>query len=242
MKSTVGGKAAGRGVVRERAASLQQEDQAERHTHRGAASGVLREAQRSPEEEDHGGPEAASEAGIGQRQPPRSEVALSFSRSLSASERQFARRCEVGRLLEEALADLGLAGNCLACRLTTDRESRRLNRRFAGVDSATDVLSFPASRPGDGSAFRIAPGEDTQLGDIVISVPTALRQSQEAGADPTSEVGLLAIHGLLHLLGHDHYLARDASRMTIATRQLLSQHAARRGWLPPRVPPLQPSA
>ena len=242
MKSTVGGKAAGRGVVRERASSLQQEDQAERHSHRGASSGVLREAQRSPEEEDHGGSEAAGKAGLGPTQVPASGVAVSFSRALSVSERRFARDCELSQLLEEALVDLGLSGSSVACRLTTAHEVRRLNRRFAGVDAATDVLSFPATDLGDSSGFRIPPGESEQLGDIVISVPTAVRQSEEAGGDPTAELCLLAVHGLLHLLGHDHYLAGEASRMTAATRQLLARHAARRGVLPPQVPQLQPSA
>lgn len=72
--------------------------------------------------------------------------------------------------------------------LIGDSVMRRFNRQFAGVNKATDVLSFPA-------------GEENYLGDILISVETAERQSK-AGLE--QELRVLTLHGLLHLLGYDH--------------------------------------
>jgi probable rRNA maturation factor len=86
--------------------------------------------------------------------------------------------------------------------LTRDSEIRALNSRFRRVDSPTDVLSFPAQE-------RPAPGE--YLGDVVISVESAARQAREAGWRLGEEIQFLVIHGMLHLLGHDH--ERDRGEM-----------------------------
>jgi probable rRNA maturation factor len=77
--------------------------------------------------------------------------------------------------------------------LVSDRAMRTLNRRFAGKNSATDVLSFPTS-----AEDRL---QDPYLGDIFISTETAGRQ---AGGELKRELEVLSLHGLLHLLGYDH--------------------------------------
>jgi probable rRNA maturation factor len=92
----------------------------------------------------------------------------------------------------------------LALRLTDDAELRALSHRFLGVDAPTDVLAFP----GDGSGH---------VGDVAISVERALTQADDGPA----EMRLLAVHGLLHCLGHDHATPEGARRMTELTRQLL---------------------
>jgi len=89
-------------------------------------------------------------------------------------------------------------------RLTNDAELRDLNERFLGVDAPTDVLAFPA-------------GERDRVGDVAISVERALGQAP----DGIAELRLLAVHGLLHCLGHDHALPEPAAVMTAATRMLL---------------------
>jgi probable rRNA maturation factor len=81
--------------------------------------------------------------------------------------------------------------------LVSDAEIRRLNRRYARKDAPTDVLSFPAIGPAAGVPF---------LGDIVIAKGVARRQAREAGHTVGDEVKLLALHGLLHLLGYDHHV------------------------------------
>jgi probable rRNA maturation factor len=167
---------------------------------------------------------------------------VEYSRRLSGAERQLAEDADIRGLLAGAVRDLGLDGSALSCRMTTPTELRRLNRRFAGLDEITDVLAFPAGESRPGSGFQMPPGRASLLGDMVISVGTASTQAEELGQDPRSEVRLLAVHGLLHLLGHDHHQAEEAERMTAATRQLLARDAARRGLLPPRVPALLPPA
>jgi probable rRNA maturation factor len=82
--------------------------------------------------------------------------------------------------------------------IVPDRRVRRLNRRYRRTDAATDVLSFPSDEPG-------------YLGDIVIASGVARRQAREAGHSLRHELRVLALHGLLHLLGYDH--ERDAGRM-----------------------------
>jgi len=112
------------------------------------------------------------------------------------------------RLTREAPPE---SGDSLAVCLVSDRRMRSLNRSFRGRDSTTDVLSFPA---GD------LPGgvEEQPLGDIVISVPTALRQARQARHPLEVELMVLALHGYLHLLGHDHEV--DDGKMLRLERKL----------------------
>jgi probable rRNA maturation factor len=111
----------------------------------------------------------------------------------------------LGSLLRGAGDQLEVAARAsLAVRLTRDAELRELNRRFLGVDAPTDVLAFPADGP-------------QRVGDIAISVERALEQA----GDGAAELRLLAVHGLLHCLGHDHAEAAGAALMTTETRRLL---------------------
>jgi len=93
--------------------------------------------------------------------------------------------------------------------LVSDETMRRLNREFAGKDTATDVLSFcEEGRRGD--PVRVAP-HHVHLGDIVIATGVARRQAREAKHAYARELRVLALHGLLHLLGYDHEI--DGGRM-----------------------------
>ena len=105
----------------------------------------------------------------------------------------------------EVEARLPAVHGTVAIRLTDDEELHRLNLEFARTDSSTDVLSFA--------------GSDLHIGDLAISWPAAARQAREHGHPEGTEVGLLAVHGLLHLLGWDHATAaqrKEMSRLTIA--------------------------
>src|SRR5215212_5237244 len=104
------------------------------------------------------------------------------------------------------------AAGTLTMVLTTDRRIRTLNRTWRGIDKATDVLSFPAG--GD-------PGPARHLGDLVISRETAVRQARNEGHSLATELRVLALHGLLHLLGYDH--ERDSGRMARIERRLRRQ-------------------
>ena len=102
--------------------------------------------------------------------------------------------------------------------LTDDKTMRSLNRQFRSEDKSTDVLSFPfGEEPG-------LPGDQLPyLGDIAISVPYAGRQAEEQGHSTTAEIQLLAIHGILHLLGYDHDTEDAKGEMWAVQRQVLDQ-------------------
>lgn len=104
----------------------------------------------------------------------------------------------------------------LAILLTDDEALRRLNRQFRQQDEATDVLSFPS-----GDALPGMIGEDRYLGDIAISVPYAQRQAEKRGHELSAELQLLAIHGVLHLLGYDHADASQRRNMWSVQLQAL---------------------
>ena len=93
------------------------------------------------------------------------------------------------------LVALGRPDAELSVLLTGDRTIRSLNRRWRGVDRATDVLSFPLHDP---------PGSASMLGDVAISVDTAGRRARREGRPLLAEVDRYLVHGILHLLGHDH--------------------------------------
>jgi probable rRNA maturation factor len=103
--------------------------------------------------------------------------------------------------------------------LVGDAAMRRLNREWRGKDYATDVLSFP-----DDEAPRVR-GQLRHLGDVVIATGVARRQAADAGHSYGTELKVLALHGLLHLLGYDH--ETDAGQMARAERRL-----RRKGGLP----------
>ncbi|MCD6290475.1 MAG: rRNA maturation RNase YbeY [Anaerolineae bacterium] len=95
--------------------------------------------------------------------------------------------------------------------LTDDARIRELNWTYAGVDAPTDVLSFSA-REGD-QPFITPPDAPPYLGDIVISMPYAMREAEENNEPLQTALRLLAIHGTLHLLGYDHATEEEKSRM-----------------------------
>jgi rRNA maturation RNase YbeY len=97
--------------------------------------------------------------------------------------------------------------------LVDDATMRRLNRRYAGRDRATDVLSFPAQPAGQ----DVGPSHPRVLGDMAIATGVAKRQAREAGHSYAEELRVLALHGLLHLLGHDHH-ADDGAMARVEAR------------------------
>jgi probable rRNA maturation factor len=117
--------------------------------------------------------------------------------------------------------------------LVSDRRVRALNRSYRREDVATDVLSFPASartKHVRASAREArGPARDPFLGDIVISRGVARRQAREAGHSELTELRVLALHGLLHLLGYDH--ERDSGRMLRIERRLRRKGGLREGLI-----------
>ena len=114
----------------------------------------------------------------------------------------------------------GRAG--LTVRVTGDRELRRLNREYLGVDEATDVLSFPAGDSAPGARGG-GPDEDRYLGDLALSWPAVMRQAAAYGHGEEVEAALLVVHGFLHLLGWDHVTAAEEKEMTELTLRCLAE-------------------
>jgi len=123
----------------------------------------------------------------------------------------------LGRVVARALSEEGLKDAEVSVVVTGDEEIRALNREYRGIDEPTDVLSFPLAEPGE-NASETAPfepaeraggegglsGPPVHLGDIVISLERARLQAEEYGHSFLRELGFLAVHGALHLLGYDH--------------------------------------
>jgi probable rRNA maturation factor len=97
-------------------------------------------------------------------------------------------------------------GKTFSLCLVSDAVMRRYNRQYRGQDYPTDVLSFPDDAP-------------ERAGDLLVSVETARRQARRLGHPLETEIEVLALHGLLHLLGHDHEGRRGGGRMARAERR-----------------------
>src|SRR5215212_3405605 len=98
--------------------------------------------------------------------------------------------------------------------LTDDARLHELNLNYLGVDAPTDVLSFPASETDPETGARY-------IGDILISIPRAQAQADAAGHPLEAEVQLLVVHGVLHLMGHDHADTEEKARMWKAQAEIL---------------------
>ncbi len=103
----------------------------------------------------------------------------------------------------------GLSEGEVSVVITDDRAVRDLNRRYRGVDAATDVLSFPMQ---DAEGPRL-PEEPPYLGDVVIAFPVAAAQARHYGHSVQEELRLLVVHGTLHLLGYDHATPEEEAEM-----------------------------
>ncbi len=130
----------------------------------------------------------------------------------------FCRRC-----LTTALAVAGppsVPACELAVLLTTDARVRELNARYRGRDRATDVLSFPALTPAELAAATV--DRPCLLGDIVLAFETVRREAIREGKPLDAHLAHLLVHGLLHLLGHDHRREEEARVMEETERRVLA--------------------
>ena len=107
--------------------------------------------------------------------------------------------------------------SALSLSLVDDAEIQEMNRDHRGKDKPTDVLSFPLYEPGEEEAGQ---SPERLLGDVVISIDTARRQAAEYDAPLQNEVYRLLIHGLLHVMGHDHEEPSERAAMEAEERRL----------------------
>jgi probable rRNA maturation factor len=117
------------------------------------------------------------------------------------------------KIFQKTLDSVGLGTKNveLSINLAGESRIRTLNKKYRGKDKATDVLSFPLN---EGIGAKTATGGIIALGDVFICLPIAERHALKEGGGLSSELALLAVHGLLHLLGYEHEKsAEEAEKM-----------------------------
>ncbi|MGO4185594.1 rRNA maturation RNase YbeY [Paenibacillus sp. TAF43_2] len=138
---------------------------------------------------------------------------------------------KIEQLLQLAGEAEGISDGEVSLTFTNDEEIHQLNREYRGIDRPTDVLSFAMQEDGVDELDIIfeVDSEDEKdpisgmLGDIIISVDTALAQSEEYGHSLEREIGFLFVHGFLHLIGYDHQDDETEAEMTAKQEAILQQ-------------------
>lgn len=120
----------------------------------------------------------------------------------------------VKKSISEVLKEENLDDNVqVSISFVGDEEIQELNRDFRGVDSSTDVLSFPMD-----DEFKI---EETILGDVIINTKRVIEQAKEFGHSNTRELSYLTVHSILHLLGYDHMEEEDKKVMRAKEKDIM---------------------
>ncbi|HEY8947697.1 MAG TPA: rRNA maturation RNase YbeY [Rhizomicrobium sp.] len=109
--------------------------------------------------------------------------------------------------------------------LSSDTKLKDLNALFRGKNKPTNVLSFPAEENADG-----------YLGDVAIAYGVVKREADESGKRFADHLAHLAVHGTLHLLGHDHEKPKEAARMEGLEREILAEFGIADPYAPQRIP------
>jgi probable rRNA maturation factor len=128
---------------------------------------------------------------------------------------------DLEHVIAVALAAEGRVDAEVTLVITDDEAVAALNRQYRAVDGPTDVLSFPAQEPTPG--FVSAPEAAAYLGDIIIALPFTRQQAAGLGHPLADELRLLAVHGILHLVGYDHAEPDEEAAMWARQDAILAQ-------------------
>ena len=137
----------------------------------------------------------------------------------------------LGRLVEAVLAEEGYPRGCMVdVTLVADGRIAEMNSRHRGFEGPTDVLSLPLEmiEPGTHSRSGDRGGPPLHLGDVVIAPDYVGRRAASGGRDFDEEMGLMVVHGILHLLGYRHDSDSQASIMEDRERRHLAAEGLRR--------------
>lgn len=127
---------------------------------------------------------------------------------------------ELRAACDAVLAHEGVGRPCsVSVSVVGEPRMREINAEWRDVDAATDVISIECERPDDPS---LAPGEPCELGDIVVAPDYIARQAAAFGTTPADETRLMLVHGMLHLLGHDHLDDASAEAMEALEEDILA--------------------
>ncbi len=127
---------------------------------------------------------------------------------------------KLNEILHIAARHESLEAGEVALSFVDDEEIQMLNKQYRAIDQPTDVLSFPME---DDFVPMAEEQSVPLLGDIIISVQTAKRQSEEYGHSLLREIGFLFVHGFLHLLGYDHQTDEEEAVMLEKQEEILSK-------------------
>lgn len=146
-------------------------------------------------------------------------IAIDFmdeTESLNQQELDF-----VQKILEHAAKEEGLGQSEVSVTFVTNEMIRDINREYRGKDQPTDVISFAMEELGEGETAIIGSSEPRMLGDIIISLDRTKEQAADYGHSFERELGFLAVHGFLHLLGYDHMTEEDEKKMFSRQEEIL---------------------
>lgn len=110
----------------------------------------------------------------------------------------------------------------------TNERIQEVNREYRDKDQPTDVISFALEEMGEGEIEIIGIEQPPVLGDIIISIQRAKEQAEEYGHTFLRELGFLAVHGFLHLLGYDHMTEEDEKVMFTKQKEILNSYGLKR--------------
>jgi probable rRNA maturation factor len=132
---------------------------------------------------------------------------------------------QIEELLNFAQKELEITEACeLSVTFVKNDRIQEINREYRGKDQPTDVISFAMEELGEGE-IQISGGNMPRvLGDIIISTDKAREQAEDFGHSVERELGFLAVHGFLHLLGYDHETESDEKEMFDLQRRLLDEY------------------
>ncbi|MDU0811454.1 rRNA maturation RNase YbeY [Bacillus siamensis] len=136
---------------------------------------------------------------------------------------------EVEKLLQFAAEKEGVQDQAeVSVTIVTNEEIREINRDYRGKDTPTDVISFALEEEGEDEVEIVGADMPPVLGDIIISADRTKEQAEEYGHSFMRELGFLAVHGFLHLLGYDHMTKEEEEEMFSKQKDLLDEYGLTR--------------
>lgn len=140
-----------------------------------------------------------------------------------------ADQAKVEELLILAAQNQKLSGDIeLSVTFVDNARIQEINKEYRNKDQATDVISFAMEELGEGETELIGADMPRMLGDIIISIDRAKEQAEEYGHSYMRELGFLAVHGFLHLLGYDHLTKEEEEVMFTLQKEILDEFGLQR--------------
>lgn len=156
-------------------------------------------------------------------------MALSISYLDETSEVQAEELDLIKQLLNKAVEYENLSGEIEVSITFVDNEKiRKINKQYRNMDKPTDVISFALEEQVEGEVEIVGVTLPRILGDIVISIPKAKQQAKDYNHSYRRELGFLALHGFLHLLGYHHETEKEEQMMFQRQKEILEKHGLTR--------------